>query len=93
MTREIKVLLYLLLRVTISMKAFESILCKSYRDFVTSVYRWVSIPVHSIFFGVQLLGSPHPGHALPGFSMAPETKHIATALQHWSARNKKEKLR
>jgi hypothetical protein len=37
MTREIKVLLYLLLRVTISMKAFESILWKSYRDFVTGV--------------------------------------------------------
>jgi hypothetical protein len=37
MIREIKVMLYLLLRVAIFLKAFESIMWKSYRDFVTGV--------------------------------------------------------
>jgi hypothetical protein len=37
MTGEIKILFYLLLRVIISMKAFESIVWKSYMDFATSV--------------------------------------------------------
>jgi hypothetical protein len=37
MIRKIKVLLYLLLRATISMKAFGSIMWKNYKDFVIGV--------------------------------------------------------